>query len=120
MENKWQAIDRFWNSFGIPAYDESSVPQGATMPYITYHAEVASFEEPVLLTASIWYRDTSWEAISLKADEIYDLLDEYAIFKVQGGYIFMNKGTPFAQRLADEDDSVRRVIINIEAEFFMK
>ena len=42
MENKWQAIDRFWNSFGIPAYDESSVPQGATMPYITYHAEVAS------------------------------------------------------------------------------
>ena len=119
-DNKWQAIDTFWNSFGIPAYDESDVPDDAEMPYITYHAEVGGFEEPVLLSGSIWYRDSSWKDVSLKADEISDLLDEYLMFKIKGGYIFMNKGNPFAQRFPDEDDSVRRIIINIDAEFFVK
>lgn len=120
MANKWQAIHNFWNSFGIPAYDENTVPENAVMPYITYNAVVSSFEEPVLLTGSIWYRTTAWDDISLKADEVYNYLDEYRIIKIDDGYIFMNKGTPFAQRMSDEDDSIRRIYINIEAEFFTK
>lgn len=34
--NKAQAIQAFWESFGVPAYEESTVPDDAVMPYITY------------------------------------------------------------------------------------
>ena len=34
--DKSQALNTFWNSFGIPAYDEYTVPDGTSIPYITY------------------------------------------------------------------------------------
>ena len=33
---KAAAIYQFWNSFGLTAYEENSVPTDATFPYITY------------------------------------------------------------------------------------
>ena len=50
-----QAINSFWNSFGLRAYDENTVPQNAVLPYITYEVAIASFEDgDVPLTASVW------------------------------------------------------------------
>lgn len=118
MADKWQAIDAFWNSFSLPAYDENSVPDNAVMPYITYGAAVSSFEQPITLLGSIWYRDTSWMAISRKADEIARYIGEsYKAIKLDDGYVVLTKGSPFAQRMADEDDAVRRMYIMVDAEF---
>ena len=119
--NKWQALDTFWNSFGIPAYDESSVPQDATMPYITYSVAVSGFEDVVFLSASVWYRDTKWREISLKVDQISQRLETNKLIKIDGEqYLFLSKGSPFAQRMLDNDDSVRRVYINVSAEYFSR
>lgn len=116
--NKWQAIDAFWNGFSLPAYDENTVPDDATMPYITYAASEASFEQPITLTGSIWYRSTLWDAISCKASEIAQYIGpSYKAVKLDDGYMVLTKGTPFAQRMADEDDSVRRMYVMIDAEF---
>ena len=38
--NKEQAIHFFWSQFGLPAYDENSVPDDAQMPYITYNVVI--------------------------------------------------------------------------------
>lgn len=38
--------------------------------------------------------------------------------KFDNGRLFITKGTPFAQRMTDEDDMVRRIYINITAEYF--
>ena len=73
--DKWQVLDRFWNSFGIPAYDENSVPEDAVMPYITYSAVVSSFENPIPLAGYIWYHSTRWDDASLKAEEIATALE---------------------------------------------
>lgn len=119
MLDKWQAIDAFWNGFSIPAYDENTVPDGATMPYITYAGDVSSFEQPITLTGSIWYHSTSWAAVSRKADEIAQYIGpSYKAVKIDNGYMVLTKGTPFAQRMADEDDSVRRMYIMIDVEFY--
>lgn len=119
MADKWQAIDEFWNSFGLTAYDELSVPDDAVMPYITYSAAVSNFENPVPLSASLWYRSTSWESVSNKSDQISVAIDGYAIRKIDNGYMFIIKGDPFAQRMSDpSDDAIKRVYINIMAEFF--
>lgn len=118
--NKAQAIHTFWSSFGLPAYDQSSVPSGSgslQMPYITYEMKSDCIDREVGLTASIWYRSSSWEAISLKADEVAEKILEIDPIKVDKGYCWIKRGSPFAQRMSDEDDSVRRILINITVEY---
>lgn len=116
--NKWQAIHSIWSSFGIPAYDETDVPDNAVMPYITYAASVSSFEQPFILSGSIWYRSNAWDLISQRADMIAEYLRGYKLIKVNGGYLHVSEGSPFAQRMGDEDSAVRRIYITIDAEFF--
>lgn len=119
MSNKWQTLDDFWNGFGIPAYDENSVPDEAQMPYITYNAVVSNFENPITLLASIWYRETSWKNISDLTDRIAQYIGKsYRAIKIDGGYIVLTLGSPFAQRMADEDDSVRRMYLMVDTEFY--
>lgn len=117
--NKSQALQKFWSSFGIPAYDQYTVPQTAKMPYITYSVSEADFGYPVSLTASIWYRSQSWEQVTLKSYEIAKALSLGGkILKIDDGGIWIYKGSPFSQRMSDTDDTVRRIVLNITAEFF--
>lgn len=117
--NTAQAIHNFWSSFGLPAYDQYSVPQVAQMPYITYSVSEADFNTPALLTASLWYRSPSWEQITLKSYEISRTLSSGGkVIRADGGGMWIYKGTPFSQRMSDTDDTVRRIVINITAEFF--
>ena len=118
--DSWQAQDAFWNSFGIPAYEESTVPEDVKMPYITYSAEYGFFEVETQLTASIWYEGRSWRDISKKATEIRDRIVSLqgSAIKVNNGYLRLFISTvPFAQRMADENENTRRIVINIGAEF---
>ena len=117
--DKGQAIHSFWSSFGLTAYDENSVPDNAEMPRITYSVSEDSIGNVVSMSGSIWYRDTSWRAISLKKDEIAQRIG-YGLLKIplDNGYLIIAKGVPFAQRMNDaSDDSVRRYYINLQAEF---
>lgn len=120
--DKWQAIHNFWNSFEIPAYDENTVNTGEESPeppYITYNALTGAVGQNLSLTASIWYRGYSWEEISQKADEIAEAIGYgFTLVDVDGGYIYITLGQPFAQRMNDpEDDSIRRVYLILNAEF---
>ncbi len=118
--NKAQAIHSFWSSFGLPAYDQSSVPNGkggAVMPYITYEVKTDNIDSEVMLTASVWYRSYSWEAVTLKSDEVAQRIGEILPIPLDNGYCWIKRGVPFAQRMSDEDDSVRRILINITVEY---
>lgn len=118
--NKEQAIQKLWSSFGIPAYDEQTVPDDAKMPYITYQVATDSIDQIVNLSASIWYRSSSWKDVSNKCDEIARYLAEQGFAKIEldNGYVWFVKGTPFAQRMSDpEDDMIRRIYLNVQAEF---
>ena len=119
--DKWQAIHEFWNSFGWNAYDENSVDTGKfspELPYITYSAQTGSLNQYLSLTASLWDKSTSWQKISDKADDIAEFIGYgHHIMKVDDGYLWVTKGQPFAQRMSDEDDSIRRIYIILNAEF---
>lgn len=115
--DKWQAIQNFWESFSIPAYDETTVPDDAQMPYITYNAAVDSLDRPTVLTASLWYKTNSWSEISQKADEISDALIQVKTIPLDVGYLYVTRGQPFAQRMVDEDDTVRRIYLTLMVEF---
>ena len=121
--NKVQAIIDFWQrTTGLAVYDENSVPDEAQMPYLTCEIKTASFENDFPLTANLWYRDTSWEAISLKANEISKAIYELrgTAQKIDDGRFRIYEGnTPLCQRLPDDnDDMVKRIVITIMVEFF--
>ena len=118
MLDKWQAIHEFWSSFGLIAYDENSVPDDAEFPYITYSASVGDFEQVLVLTGSIWYRSASWAGISQMQIAISRMVSPYKVLPVDGGYLYVSKGTPFAQRMGDENDSIKRIYLVFNAEFF--
>lgn len=116
--DKAQALHNWFSSFGWTAYDENTVPDDAVMPYITYEVVAANIGKPVILNASLWDRSTSWRAVELKKQQIAERLGYGGItIRFDEGMIFLTQGTPFAQRLSGEDDSVRRIVLNIAAEF---
>lgn len=119
MMDKAQAINYFWNSFNLPAYDESTVPQDAPMPRITYDVVTGSLEDILSMSASLWYKSNSWKDISLKATEIEKRLGLHGgeIIDLDDGKLWIVKGRPFSQRMTDPDDSIRRIYINVQAEF---
>lgn len=123
-----QFFKNFWSRFEWKAYDESTVPEKdslnndelkAKLPYITFMTIVDEFDHPVYPEASLWSYGTSWQEISQKAQEI----SEYIGYggrteKIDGGWVWIQRGHPFAQRLGDENDMIRRIVINIDVEFF--
>ena len=116
---KAAAIYQFWNSFGLTAYEENSVPDEAQFPYITYQLVTDSFDREIPLTASIWYRSESWAGINAKTDEISQKISRGGkIIPCDGGAIWLKRGQPFAQSMGDESDNlIKRKYLNITAEF---
>lgn len=117
--DKAQAIHKFWSSFGWTAYDEFSVPDKATYPYITYSVSTDSIGSPIPLVASLWDKNSSWERITAKTDEISNYIGYgHRTEKVNDGYLYIVRGSAFAQRMNDpNDDQIRRMYLNIIVEF---
>ena len=116
---KSQALNEFWNSFDIPAYDQYTVPDRTALPYITYENATDAVNNDIPMTASIWYRSSRWDDISRKAEEIASKIGySYYIKAIDGGYMVIRRGSVFAQRMNDpEDDGIRRILISILVEF---
>ena len=116
---KAAAIYQFWNSFGLTAYEENSVPDDSDFPYITYQLVTDSFDYEIPITASLWYRSESWTGINAKTEEISQKISrDGKIIPCDGGAIWLKRGQPFAQSMVDKsDDLIKRKYLNITAEF---
>ena len=116
--DKQQAYYNFWGSFNLPAYDENSVPDGASFPYITYQVITSDYDNVIYPTASIWYRSDTWAGIDAKLNEISRAIEEMLPVPLSGGYMRIDKGAPFAQRMAEDDRTIKRYVLNLNVEFF--
>lgn len=121
---KDQALYEFWSGFGLPAYDQATVPTGddaPDFPYITYETQTGNIGADILLNASLWYRSTSWDEISNRKDEIARFIGYGCkIIKIDGGYmkIHLPDLSSFATRMSDpSDDMVRRYLLSVYVEF---
>lgn len=116
--NAEQAIQNFWSSFSIPAYDENSVAKNAVMPYVTYSLSVDTFDNTILNTINLWYRSMSWISVTEKAKEIINTITDGGIsIPTDKGIIRMNLGNPIYNRMGDEDRNIKRIKMNIETEY---
>ena len=116
---KTEALHSFFAQFSLPAYEENAVTDKTAYPYITYYVATDSFGGEIALTASLWYRSTSWLAANEKAEEISRIIGAGGIMEAcDGGTIWIKRGEPFAQNMGDQnDDMIRRKIINLSVEY---
>lgn len=112
MTTKAAAFHSWASSFGIPAYSSASVPEDATLPYITYDFGAASFGEQFACTLNVWTGGSDAEA-NAKATAICDSLPAYA--RCDGGALRLEAGSPAWQAVPDESD-VKRRYINVDVE----
>lgn len=122
MATKAATIYEFWNSFSLTAYEENSVPTGEDapkFPYITYQLVTDSLGNEVAMSASLWYRGTSWVEANAKTEEISQRIGRKGIvLDCNGGKVWIKRGTPFAQNMGDESDNlIKRKYLNIAAEY---
>lgn len=116
------AFYNFWSSFDLDAYEENSVPTGddaPSYPYITYSLSTDDFGSEIPVTASLWYRSTSWVECNSKTEEIGTRIGRGGVMlSCDGGAVWLKKGQPFAQNMSDNSDSmIKRKYLNIVAEF---
>ena len=117
---KEQALNTFWNSFGLPAYDENTIPDDVQMPYITYEVQTGRLEDRILLTADLWYRSQSWSEITQKATEIGRAIVEMTppTIKFDAGRLYLYLASPYLRRGGEPDDpGIRRITLEVQAEF---
>lgn len=127
--NKMQALHSFWSGFGLKAYDENSVPEYVdngegeqiklVPPYLTYESSSDSFGNALAQTANLWYRSSSWSEITEKEQEIADFITRGGrMIAYEGGSMWIQKASPWAQRLEEpSDEMIRRIVLNITIEF---
>lgn len=117
---KAAAIQGFWESFGLAAFEENAVPTGddaPEYPYITYELVTDALGNSTAMSASLWYRGTSWVSANAKADEIGARLGYAGVrLSCDGGCIWFRRGVPFAQSMGDpDDDMIRRKVLSVDA-----
>lgn len=119
MDNE-QAYKAFWASFGLNAFDENTVPESASLPYITYEYAENGFDDgEIALTANLWDGGKSWGYLTKIVDNIKHAIGyEGVTLRTDEGYIWIKRRSPFAQRTGDPNDNIRRIMINISVEFF--
>lgn len=111
------AIHLFWSSFGLTAYEENAVPVGVEFPYITYELVTDDLGNDTAMTASLWYRSSSWVEANAKAEEIGVSIGYGGVLiPCDGGRLWLRRGNPFALSMGDpDDDMIRRKVLSVAA-----
>ena len=122
---KDKALYSFFSGFGIPAYPANAVlnengEPDVILPYLTYTPVFDAWGgEPASLTVNLWYRTESEAIPNAKAQEISKAIGREGVnVQCDGGTIWIRRGSPWCQNLADEvDPAIKRRYINVTAQY---
>lgn len=121
---KTEALYSFFSGFGLDAWRETNVytlESPPAFPYLTYEVSTDAFGDfDTALTFSLWYRSVSWAKADAKVEEISAAIGrDGTVLAVDGGYILIRRGSPFAQDMNDpSDDMVKRKLCNISVRYY--
>lgn len=116
MKTRAAAIHGFAASFGIPAYNASSVPDGAKYPYLTYSVQMPSWGSgDASLQLHLWHGGSEAQA-NAKAEEISASVGIGGVrLRSDAGAVWVKQGSPLWYAANDTAD-VRHRVINLSIE----
>ena len=111
--NKFSAQKVYWSSFGFPAYQEQTVPDDVKFPYITYQTASGSLNGVVNVSASVYYKGTSWASIMQEVLQMEKSIDRQVF--IDGGIMKVRKPiSNFAQPMSESGDTkIRRMLLTV-------
>lgn len=123
MKDVMAALYAFWSQFGIPAYAEDMVPDGATVPYIRYTVSKAPAMQTAFLTAFNYHSKKLMGNVERAemAGLIADAIPEKGV-KLPldgGGYLTLYRNSDFQTPYQDPEDlDVIGVRTSVEVHFY--
>ena len=116
---KGAALQSFFNSI-MPAYTETSVPDDADFPYLTYQLSLNAWDNgETALSINMSFYTTSEAVPNAKAQELSDAIGYGGVtLPCDGGFIWLKRGSPWCQNVReDTDPNIKRRYINVTAEY---
>ena len=116
---KGAALQSFFDSI-MTSYAASSVPENATLPYLTYDFITSAWDGgEVGLTDNLWFRTTSEKEPHAAVDNLAKAIGlGGVVLHCDDGVIWLKRGSPWAQSLTDATDkTIKRRYINVTAEY---
>ena len=102
-----KGLNQFFSPFGT-AYIETSVPESAEFPYITYKCGSEDWKNKALISCSIYSKSSSYVELSEIAEKILDSARDGAIINIDGGYLCIYLGEPAFQIVPNTDYNIRQ------------
>lgn len=119
MKRLSQTFYNFFNGF-VPSFLENNVPVGTSYPYLTYTLTDSGAFQDNLLQIKVYDKSTSALSIINLADQIGDIIGEgIKLNVIDGGYVYMRKGEPFAQVIQGDGITIKTIYINIIVQVFI-
>ena len=115
-----EAWQRFFESFGMPAYRDTSVPdKDVSLPYLTYQFVRAEFNEKASITVKMWFYTESEAEPDEYADLLYQRLKNGgAKVLYDGGAVVFSPGSPFCiAQTGENDNNIKLRYFNITATY---
>ena len=116
---KGAALQSFFDGI-MTSYAASSVPDDATLPYLTYELITSAWDGgEVGLTVNMWFRTTSEKEPNAAVDKLSKAIGLGGVFlHCDDGVIWLKRGSPWSQSLTDATDkTIKRRYINVTAEY---
>lgn len=116
------SIYRFFDSFGIPAYASTSVPDEEDFPYLTYDLAIPDQWDggEAMMSVNVWYRTESEAEPNAKVREISRRIGRGGVtLRCDGGMLWLKRGSPWAQavNVSGADEKVKRRYLNVDIEY---
>ena len=110
------ALKTFFSSFGLPAYQEGTIPDDVTLPYIAFSLSSPEWDQKASLYVKVWDRTTSNAALIRKADQITAAIGGRKRIALDGdGHLVIWPETPEVQIQADGDFRFALINLSINA-----
>lgn len=112
MTNTATALYQFASGFAWDAYPEMSVPENASLPYVTYTLQEYEWLEQGMLQLRLWYKGEDYVTINSKIDEIELAVRDGKTVATNRGKLVIYKGSPFCQFQPSDEVNLKIAYLN--------
>lgn len=112
---KTGALNKFFNSFGIKAYPNTSVPDETEFPWLTYEPTIGNAgDSPIAISVNLYYYTDSEAVPNSKVEEIAEAISLGGVqIPYDGGSIWIQRGTPWCLSPVNDNPAIKMRQLNV-------